>query len=333
MEPPYSEKDIETARMIFRRAVEYFKIPDEPSPETAKEFIREDGTIDFDNAPMVVVREWENGAKFLNMAYFYDGTLTVLADYNPIPAILDFIGEARQLISIRFPQWTDDEKDKHSEYEAFRMTVMLLLRIYPRMNLAMQNFVSEVIQAWFIEWRKFEAQVYSESGVKPVPVSEVKLFRGLLKGYEDDLLKLWLDVPDRKLDEKKMQFAKEYPSILKHWQKLRTWCRDEDLDWREYAKAGRFLDTPDDLLVKLENSDGEKTFHFALEHAARRAGLLKLSQDSKVLEKRAQQIKITGYTPRQLQTFLKEGEKLLGEMQAQSTLLPNQETGELEMTG
>jgi hypothetical protein len=330
VEPPYTEKDIETARMIFRRAVEYFKIPDEPTPEAAQEFICEDGTLDLSKAPMVTVRTWDNGAKFLNLLYFYDGTLTVLADYNPLPAILDFLGDARQIISSRFPQWSDEEKEKHSEYEAFKMTLMLFSRIYPRMNLAMQNFVSEVVQAWFIEWRKWEAQVYSESGIKPIPVSEVKMLRGVLKGYEDDLLKLWLDVPDKKLEEKKMQFAKEYPSILKHWQKLRTWCRSEDVDWHEYAKAGKFLDTPDDLLDKLEESGAEKTFHFALDHGARRAGLLKFSQDAKVLEKRAQQIKITGYTPRQLITFLNEGEKLLGEMQAQNALPPNQEIGELE---
>ena len=328
MEPPYTEKDIETARMIFQRAAEYFKIPDEPPLETVKDFIREDGTIDLTNVPTVMVRTWEEGSKFLNLAFFYDGVFTVLADYNPLPAILDFLGDARQLIISRFPQWTEEEKEKHSQYESFKMTLILFSRIYPRMNLAMQNFVSEVVQAWFIEWRKWEAQVYSESGIKPIPVSEIKEFRSLLKGHEDDLLKLWLDVPDRKLDEKKMQIAKEYPSILKHWQKIRGWCRNQDIDWREYAKAGRFFDTPDDLLDKLEVSGDEKTFHFALEHAARRAGLLKLSQDTKVLEKRAQQIKLTGYTPRQLLIFLKEGEKLLGEMQAQSPLHPNQETGE-----
>jgi hypothetical protein len=333
MEPPYAEKDIETARFIFQRAVEYFKIPDEPTLETAQEFISEDGTLDLSKAPMVTVRTWDNGAKFLNLAYFYDGTLTVLADYNPLPAILDFLGDARQVISSRFPQWTEDEREKHSEYEAFKMTIMLFSRIYPRMNLAMQNFVSEVIQAWFIEWRKWEAQVYSESGIKPIPISETKEFRSLLKGYEDDLLKLWLNVPDRKLDEKKMQLAKEYPSILKHWQTLRTLSRADGNDWRDYSKPERFVDTPDDLLDKLEDSEAEKLSHFALEHAARRAGLLKFSQDDKILEKRAKQIKITGYTPRHLQNFLEEGNKLLEEMKAQSSFHPNNETEESKTIG
>lgn len=328
VEPPYSEKDIETARRIFRRTIDYFNIPDEPSPETIKEFIRGDGTVDLSKTPIVVIRKWENGETFLNMAFFFNDVMTVLADYNPIVSILDFLGEARQLIANSFPTWSDDEKEKHAELEAFKMTIMLFSRLYPRWNLTMQNFVSEVIQAWFIEWRKWEAQVYSESGIKPFPVSETKLFRGLLKEYENDLLKLWLDVPDRKLEEKKIQFAREYPSILKHWQKLRLWCRNRDADWREYAKAGKFLDTPDDLLDKLENSDADKTFHLALEHGARRVGLLKLSQDAHILEKRAKQIRLTGYTPRQLMNFLEEGETLLGEMHAQSSLHPKKEIGE-----
>ena len=328
MEPPYTEKDIETARLIFKRAIDYFKIPDEPPPEALKEYICEDGTVDLSNAPMVVVRKWDNGETFLNIAFFYDGIITVLADYNPVVSILDFLGEARQLITTRFPHWTDDEKEKHSQIEAFKMTIMLFSRLYPRWNLTMQNFVSEVIQAWFIEWRKWEAQVYSESGIKPSPVSEIKLFRDLFKGYENDLLKLWLDVPDRKLEEKKIQFAREYPAILKHWQKLRSWCRNQDADWREYAKAGKFLDTPDDLLDKLENSEADKTFHLALEHGARRAGLLKLSQDAQILEKRAKQIKVTGYTPRQLLNFLEEGQKLLGEMQPETVLHPDDRSDE-----
>lgn len=333
MELPYSEKDIESARFIFKRAVEYFKIPDEPSPEAAKEFLREDGTIDLNKAPMVVVRRWENGETFLNIAFFFDGILTVLAEYNPIVSILNFLNEARQLIASRFPNWSDEEREKHAEYEAFKMTTMLFSRMYPRWNLTMQNFVSEVIQAWFIEWRKWEAQVYSESGIKPVAVSETKLFRGLLKEYEDDLVKLWLNVPDRKLEEKKIQFAREYPAILKHWQKLRSWCRNQDVDWREYAKAGKFLDTPDDLIDKLENSEADKTFHLALEHSARRAGLLKLSQDANILEKRAKQIKVTGYTPRQLLNFLEEGQKLLGEMQVETVLHPDDISDETKNPG
>src|SRR5205085_9521605 len=109
---------------------------------------------------------------------------------------------------------------------------------------------------------------------------------------------------------------------------LRTWCRDPNTDWREYAKIEKFSDTPDDLLDKLENSDAEKTSFLALEHAARRAGLLKVCQDEKILEKRAQQIKVTGYTPRQLQNFLEEGKKLLDEMQMQSPFRPDDMTSE-----
>ena len=326
----HTEEDIKIAVKIFEQTLKYFNVPSEPTEESTKEFTREDGTIDLSKVPLVSVREWDNGAKFLNLIYFYDGVLTVCAEYSPLISILEFLGEARKLINIRYPHWAEDERETSSQFETFRMTILLFSRLYPRMNLAMQSFVGEVIQAWFIDRRKWEAQVYSESGIKPIPVSETKEFRNLLKWHEDDLLKLWLKAPDRKLDEKKMQFAKEYPAILRHWQNLRTWCRSVGIDWRIYSKPEGFSDTPDDLLDKIQDSDSEKTSFLALEHAARRAGLLKVTQDEKILERRAQQIKVTGYTPRQLQYFFDEGKKLLDEMQVPTSLHPNNGTGELE---
>ncbi len=55
----------------------------------------------------------------------------------------------------------------------------------------------------------------------------------------------------------------------------------------DFAKSGRFQDTPDDLLKKLEDSDrfdaeaiGSKLSELAVEHAARRVGLIKKSSVS-----------------------------------------------------
>jgi hypothetical protein len=91
----------------------------------------------------------------------------------------------------------------------------------------------------------------------------------------------------------------------------------------------RLIPTHDsDLLIKLEETSYEKTSHLAIEHAARRANLLKITQEERVLQKRAQQIKVTGYTPRQLFIFLREGKKLLGEKEQNQPLHPNGETDE-----
>jgi len=327
-ETPPSQKDIELASKVFDDAIRYFNIPDEPAIETAPEFLHEDGTIDFSKVPLVTIRNWGNGLKFLNLAYFFSGFLTVSADYNPTIAILEFLNDARNLLKTRFPQWSEDRIEKQAEHETLKMTLLLFSRLYPRMNLAMQNLVSEVISIWYKDWLKWEAQVCSESGIKPASVSDTKMLRGLLKDYENDVLKLWLDVPDRSLEEKKIQLAKEYPSILGHWQKLYNWCRKVDVDWREYAKAGKFLDTPDDLLNKLEDSSFEKISHLAIEHSARRVGLLKFTQDNTVLEKRAKDIKVTGYTPRQLFDFLSEGKVLLGEVQKKQPLHPESRSDE-----
>src|SRR5687767_7204630 len=120
-EAPHSQEDINLALKVFDRAIEYFKIPDEPTPESAQELLREDGTIDFSKVPLVVIRKWDNGIKFLNLTYFYNGFLTVCADYNPVIAILDFLDDARNLLKNRFPKWGEDDIEKHAEVETFNM--------------------------------------------------------------------------------------------------------------------------------------------------------------------------------------------------------------------
>lgn len=45
------------------------------------------------------------------------------------------------------------------------------------------------------------------------------------------------------------------------------------------------------------------------------AGLLNTDPKAEDLEKRRQEIMVTGYTPRQLNNFKKDGEKLLDEIQ------------------
>lgn len=311
--PPFTEKDMEIARTIFNRAIVYFKIPDEPTPESVKEITREDGTIDLQKFPLVFIKVWDGGQKFLNLIYLYDGILTVCAEYNPIVAILEFHEFAQKHLKARFPQVEDDEIEKWTEQEAFYMTLTLFSRIYPRMNLSMQNFVDEVIYHWVIEWRRFEAKFNSEHGVKSDPFSEKKFFRSLMKLHEDEVVNLFLDSKDGTSEQKKVQLAKEYYSILNHWKKLRKDYVNGNPDWREYTKAGKFLDTPNDLIDSLE--DCRDISNLAFEHTGRRVGLINPDTKEEDLEKRRQGINVTGYTTRQLRNLKNEGEKLLKEMQ------------------
>ncbi len=161
-ESTITPKDVETAIKIFHRAIDAFKIPDEQTDEQAKEFIKEDGSIDFENIPFRTIKTWDNGTKFLNLTYFYDGFLTVYADYNPVVAILDFIDSARKHFKAIFPQANVDDIEKWTEVEAIKMTFALISRIYQRMDLAMRNYTDEVIHNWFIEWRRWEKEANKE---------------------------------------------------------------------------------------------------------------------------------------------------------------------------
>lgn len=310
--PPYTEKDIKVALEIYQHAIEYFKIPDEPTTETVKEFMSDDGTIDLQKIPLVSIKVWEDGRKLLNLVYFYDGILTVCADFYPVVAILDFLDVARKHFKARFPHVQDDKIEKWTEREASNMTISLFSRLYSRMNLSMQNFIDEVIRHWFIEWKRFEAKFNSEHGLKSEPFSEKKFFRTLMKSHEDDVVNLFLNVKDRTLEEKKIQLTKEYDSILNHWKKLRKDYVSGNPDWREYAKAGKFLDTPNDLIDRLE--DCRDISSLAFEHTGRRVGLINPDTKEKDLEKRRQGINVTGYTVRQLRNLKNEGEKFSKEM-------------------
>ena len=183
------------------------------------------------------------------------------------------------------------------------------------MDLAMGNFTDEVIHNWIIEWYKWEKKINSEKGIKspPLTMGEKEFFRKLMKNHEDDVVELWFNNIDRSLDQKKIQLAKEYLSLLNHWKKLRKEYDGNNPDWREYAKAGKFIDTPNDLIELFE--DCRDMSHLALEQAGRRAELVNPEMKGEDLEKRQNGIKVTGYTPRQLRNFKDEGEKLLSEMQ------------------
>ena len=79
----HSEEDIKTASFIFQRAIEYLKIPNETTPESAKEFLGEDGKIDLTKVQLVTIRDFGDGTKVLHGVYFYDDFLTVSMDTVP----------------------------------------------------------------------------------------------------------------------------------------------------------------------------------------------------------------------------------------------------------
>ncbi len=109
---------------------------------------------------------------------------------------------------------------------------------------------------------------------------------------------------------------------------------DDSIDWRDYAKAGKFSDTPDDLLNRLLDVDrssdettSNKVSEIAIEHATRRAGLIKKTGVSEYARnKRKEGIKVSDYSSQQLFIFLKEGRELKQKVEENEKRLAQVET-------
>ena len=82
-----------------------------------------------------------------------------------------------------------------------------------------------------------------------------------------------------------------------------------------------FEDTPDDLLEDLKGSHHRGMSLKALEHAARRVGIINPDcNDRAILEKRSSGIQATGYSDTALYKYLDGGRKVLKSMKVQRTL-------------
>jgi hypothetical protein len=173
--------------------------------------------------------------------------------YYPYEAILSFLSEARS-----FARWITSTNidDKQVEKIAFErtidMTIIMIDHVYRRSELMMDSFVSEVITQWRIENAQRAIQYRAEQG-ESLPKRKDKSLDSIIAYYTKQVIELWKWQGQSTENLRKLQLAKEYDSIYRHWNRLINMIDDDD--WREYAKTKKFHDTPDDLLEKLENLD------------------------------------------------------------------------------
>lgn len=246
----------------------------------------------------------------------------VEAFFYPIEAIASFMAEARS-----YARWAANPQDSEEVIEkvafnyAVDMTLIMIDNFYRRAELMMESFPSEVIAQWRIQNWQNVIQYHAERG-NIMERKKDKTLENLVGLYAKDVLKLWKYQGQSYANWRKLQFVEEYDAIYKHWRRLSKMLSEDD--WREYAKPGKFKDTPDDLLNKLENTDRAdadavdlKLSRLAIEHAGRRVGLIKKhGVDQHVVDQRKEGIKATGYTSAQLFNFLKEGRELKAQIEA-----------------
>lgn len=243
---------------------------------------------------------------------------TIEAFFYPFDAVHYFLNHARQS-ALRFS--TSENTKEQIEEAAFGYAVdmfsIMIDNFYRRAELMMDSFTDEVVAQWMHQVQQNFAQHNAEQGFS-IAMPKNHLTPKFIKNYAKDIVDLWKYQGQSYDSWRKAELVREYDLLLKHWRLFSQQSRTNE-DWREYVKAGKFKDTPDDLLDKFENTDRAddaavtiRISEFAIEHAARRVGLLKKkSVDKSVLEKRKQGIRVSGYSSKILFDFLKEGREII----------------------
>lgn len=273
-----------------------------------------------------------------------DGSPIIETIFYPYEAILYFLSEARAYVRwLQLPDKTDEEKENIAVENTIEMTLIMLDSFYRRADMMMESYTSEVVALWHLQKRQNINHFYAEHG-NPIPYKKGherdSALENTVNEYAKNVLKFWKFQGQSYENWQKMRLVEEYEVVYKHWNRLKNMLSDRD--WREYAKAGNYKDTPDDLLEKLENTDRlenkpveKRISELALEHAARRARLIKKRGVTEAVNRqRREGVKVSGFTSSQLFTFLREGRELIQQEKAiQESLAQELAPTSLEQNG
>jgi hypothetical protein len=269
--------------------------------------------------PRVMVLHMGPSGKFpcLFFRFVGDESAVVEAVFYPYEAILSFLYQSRSYFQwLNLPDCSEDEKESLACGQAVEMTLIMIDSFHRRSELMMDSFVSEVIAQWRLNRTENFLHFQAERG-EAIPRGKNPALSVAVQSYAREVTQFWKYQSRAYGGGQKVRFVEEYEDVYTHW-KLLSKLLSED-GWREYAKAGKFQDTPDDLLKKLENTDRSdegavdvRISDLALEHAGRRARLVNKRGISKsIIRQRKAGIRVTGYTTAQLFNILREGRQII----------------------
>lgn len=229
-----------------------------------------------------------------------------------------FLREAR---TIAVSQPREDASPEAVEKDVFNIAVSMMLafidQIFNRTSLWMEEMIKETVLYWCTVRDQYvhERNALRGRASKKPKQTAMKQF---IEESARRRLQIWEDAAESSIRLKKANFVDHYEELSCHWQRIAKMAGQDERDWAEYAKAGKFADTPDDLLSRLMNIDRTDSAaartsvsELALEHAARRSKLFKTFGVGKwALSKRESGIYVTGYSTQQLYKFLKEGKEV-----------------------
>jgi len=255
----------------------------------------------------IFIRFVEDGAPIANVVYF------------PIEAIWSFLDTARNYFNFSGTTLTLEEIEKRSFQKAVDMFLIMMRNIYPRVMATMHTITDETINEWYRQQNESYREYLCRQG-KTAPSNEPdfkKARDNTFNQYCNEVKDIWGGEKTRVENYQKLRFAEEYEILYEHWDTISLLYRRKK-DFLGVAKMSGFEDTPDDLLDELKGSHHRGISKKALEHTARRIGLINLdANDEKMLEKRKSEIPASGYSDAYLYKFLDEGKKILENFKAQ----------------
>lgn len=312
------DQDVARAAEVFKAALEFR--PSIKPAMTVDEFknLSPEDMLKEMNTPRISLHhaDLDNRIPCLFFRFVGDKLPIVEAMFYPMEAICSFLDDARNFVrQYKTPEQTDKEVENIAFDRAIDMTLIMLDNFYKRAELMMDSFTSEVITQWHIQNNQRVIRYHAERG-NLLPKRKDASLENTIKKYTKDVMGLWKYQGQTEDNWRKMHLAEEYEGISKHWNRLSKMLSEED--WRIYAKPEKHQDTPDDLLDELENTDrpyketaARKVSELALEHAARRVGLIRKHGISKaVINQRKRGLIETGFTSTHLFGFLRKGREL-----------------------
>ena len=237
--------------------------------------------------------------------------------FYPFEAILFFLQEARQIVEIQNSNLTAEERNEIIFRYTLEMTLLLIDNFYRRIELLMDFISIEIVGQWHRNKIRDVQHFHLSQGNK-APKQNDQLLDLTINRYRKELIQFWKYQGQSRDNWRKLTLAEQYDILMPHWNFISKASNDENMDWRTYAKAGQFEDTPDDLLKKLGNSERMdaaatklRISELALEHAARRAGFIKMKSVSDYARnKRKEGVQVSDYSSQLLFSYLKEGRDL-----------------------
>ena len=268
------------------------------------------------NIPSAMLTSDEAGFPLLFLRIFTkDGSLLTEAKCNMCGAVGFFAGKALSII-VGYKSAggiiTDEDVKIFIIRKTANMLKSALSKLSKRIEITVNSFLEEVACDWMELWYEYAAESNSLQGFKPPRIPFAKEKEKLLKQQEAEIRALWNDDSGKTLSNlKKMRLAFEYRKTYEHWKEIER-LQLERKEWRRYVKAGDMEDVTDDLIEDFERD--VDISGLALEHAARRAELFNIFGVNEAnLRKRAQGIKVSGYSRPNLFKLKKEGEELIEE--------------------